>query len=102
MKNSNWVDILVNGPRIPYLDNCPQCRDGKLNAPVAPVYQYGVSPDGVRADYACWNCRHQWTTGWQRDDAASAPQLHEINPTAWHTTNAVTPDTCPHCEETQP
>lgn len=38
------------------------------------------------------------------DRASRLKQLHEINPTAWHTTNAVTPDTCPHCtnEETRP
>lgn len=36
--------------------------------------------------------------------ATRGRQLHEINPGAWHTTNAVTPDTCTHCtdEETRP
>lgn len=33
------------------------------------------------------------------DDRTRDRQLHEINPGAWHTTHAATPDTCPHCQD---
>ncbi len=33
------------------------------------------------------------------DDRTRDRQLHELNPGAWHTTNGVQPDTCPHCTD---
>ncbi len=99
MTNSHWADVIAHGPRIPYLDNCPRCRNGKLNTPIAPVYQYGPDPDGVRADYACWSCGHQWFTGWARDDTAHEAQIHEINHATYHHTPGIQPDTCLHCTD---
>ncbi len=60
----DWTTYYTNGPRIPYLDNCPSCHVGKLNTPTAIARH----SDDVRADYTCWHCGHQWFTGWQRED----------------------------------
>ncbi len=64
----DWTAYYRNGPRIPYLDNCPTCSAGKLNAPIGAVRPDGADENGVRADYVCWHCGHRWTTAWLRED----------------------------------
>lgn len=46
----------------PLRDACPQCC---VPVPVAP-YQSEMTEDGagVRADYVCLYCKHQWFTTW--------------------------------------
>jgi hypothetical protein len=47
-------------------DGCPNCMT-EMNIVIAEPHSVQPWPGGIRADYRCSACGHQWFTGWHRD-----------------------------------
>ena len=61
----------------PLADRCPECGAERNLPPVEPDQVTEVSLSGLRADYKCPACGHEWFTGWdERASGAAIRQEH--------------------------
>jgi hypothetical protein len=48
------------------VDGCPICIT-EMQIVIAEPHSVQPWPGGIRADYQCHACGHEWFTGWHRD-----------------------------------